>query len=141
VRSVGLNCGCHFAVINARYGPQRWRRANFVDAPANAPHSPARSGGVGLQALRGPLNGQRTIRAVVRHAVLRASAPPVGRRDVHPFAVVLVRTVRRYSRPACDHDDVEGRMAGKFEVYEDRAGKYRFRLKASNGQVVATGEA
>lgn len=32
-------------------------------------------------------------------------------------------------------------MAGKFEVYADRAGKYRFRLKASNGQVVATGEA
>jgi uncharacterized protein YegP (UPF0339 family) len=32
-------------------------------------------------------------------------------------------------------------MAGKFEVYKDRAGKYRFRLKASNGQVVATGEA
>lgn len=30
-------------------------------------------------------------------------------------------------------------MAGKFEVYEDRAGKFRFRLKASNGQVVATG--
>jgi uncharacterized protein YegP (UPF0339 family) len=33
------------------------------------------------------------------------------------------------------------RMAGKFEVYQDRAGKYRFRLKASNGQVVASGEA
>lgn len=32
-------------------------------------------------------------------------------------------------------------MAGKFEVYEDKAGKYRFRLKASNGQVVASGEA
>ncbi|WP_028923535.1 YegP family protein [Pseudonocardia acaciae] len=32
-------------------------------------------------------------------------------------------------------------MAGKFEIYEDRAGKFRFRLKASNGQVVATGEA
>lgn len=32
-------------------------------------------------------------------------------------------------------------MAGKFEVYEDRAGKFRFRLKASNGEVVATGEA
>ena len=31
-------------------------------------------------------------------------------------------------------------MAGKFEVYKDRAGKFRFRLKASNGQVVATGE-
>ena len=32
-------------------------------------------------------------------------------------------------------------MAGTFEVYEDKAGKFRFRLKASNGQVVATGEA
>ena len=32
-------------------------------------------------------------------------------------------------------------MAGKVEVYQDRSGKYRFRLKASNGQVVATGEA
>jgi uncharacterized protein len=29
-------------------------------------------------------------------------------------------------------------MAGRFEVYEDKAGKYRFRLKAGNGEVVAT---
>ena len=32
-------------------------------------------------------------------------------------------------------------MAGKFELYTDKAGKYRFRLKASNGQVIAVGEA
>ena len=32
-------------------------------------------------------------------------------------------------------------MAGKFEVYEDRSGKFRFRLKAGNGEVVASGEA
>jgi len=32
-------------------------------------------------------------------------------------------------------------MAGKFEVYEDKAGKFRFRLKASNGQIIAVGEA
>jgi uncharacterized protein len=32
-------------------------------------------------------------------------------------------------------------MAGKFELYEDKAGKYRFRLKAGNGQVIAVGEA
>ena len=31
-------------------------------------------------------------------------------------------------------------MAGKFEVYTDSAGKYRFRLKATNGQVIATGQ-
>jgi hypothetical protein len=36
---------------------------------------------------------------------------------------------------------MEDTVAGKFEVYTDRAGKHRFRLKASNGQVVATGEA
>ncbi|HPJ21887.1 MAG TPA: YegP family protein [Clostridia bacterium] len=32
-------------------------------------------------------------------------------------------------------------MAGKFEIYTDKTGKFRFRLKASNGQVIATGEA
>ena len=31
--------------------------------------------------------------------------------------------------------------AGKFELYKDKGGKFRFRLKASNGQVIATGEA
>ena len=28
----------------------------------------------------------------------------------------------------------------KFEVYVDNAGEYRFRLKAKNGQIIATGE-
>lgn len=28
----------------------------------------------------------------------------------------------------------------KFEVYLDKAGEYRFRLKAPNGQIIATGE-
>lgn len=32
-------------------------------------------------------------------------------------------------------------MAGKFEIYKDKAGEFRFRLKASNGQTIATGEA
>jgi uncharacterized protein YegP (UPF0339 family) len=32
-------------------------------------------------------------------------------------------------------------MPGKFELYKDVAGKFRFRLKASNGQIIATGEA
>jgi uncharacterized protein YegP (UPF0339 family) len=29
----------------------------------------------------------------------------------------------------------------KFEIYKDAAGKFRFRLKASNGEIIATGEA
>lgn len=31
-------------------------------------------------------------------------------------------------------------MAAKFEIYQDKAKKYRFRLKAGNGQVIAMGE-
>ena len=32
-------------------------------------------------------------------------------------------------------------MAAVFEVYQDKSGKFRFRLKAGNGQIVASGEA
>ena len=31
-------------------------------------------------------------------------------------------------------------MAAKFEIYTDSRGEFRFRLKAGNGEVVATGE-
>ncbi len=31
-------------------------------------------------------------------------------------------------------------MAGKFELYKDKAGEYRFRLKAANGETIATSE-
>ncbi|MEA2090660.1 MAG: YegP family protein [Thermoproteota archaeon] len=29
----------------------------------------------------------------------------------------------------------------KFEIYKDTAGKFRFRLKAPNGEIIASGEA
>ncbi len=32
-------------------------------------------------------------------------------------------------------------MAGKFEITKDKAGKFRFRLKAANGEIIATSEA
>lgn len=32
-------------------------------------------------------------------------------------------------------------MAGKFELYKDNGGKFRFRLKAGNGEVIASSEA
>jgi uncharacterized protein len=31
-------------------------------------------------------------------------------------------------------------MAGKFELWTDKGGQWRFNLKASNGQVIATSE-
>ncbi len=44
---------------------------------------------------------------------------------------------------AIEDQTVEGYTAEKhpkFEVYTDKAGEYRFRLKATNGQIIATGE-
>lgn len=32
-------------------------------------------------------------------------------------------------------------MAAKFEIYKDKSDKYRFRLKAPNGEIIAVGEA
>ncbi|TVR30649.1 MAG: DUF1508 domain-containing protein [Spirochaetaceae bacterium] len=32
-------------------------------------------------------------------------------------------------------------MAGKFEVYKDPDGKFRFRLKGGNGEIIASGQA
>lgn len=31
-------------------------------------------------------------------------------------------------------------MAGKFEVYQDKGGKFRFRLKAGNGEIVLSSQ-
>lgn len=37
-------------------------------------------------------------------------------------------------------DVIETFKNPKFEVYVDKAGEFRFRLKAKNGQIIATGE-
>jgi uncharacterized protein YegP (UPF0339 family) len=36
---------------------------------------------------------------------------------------------------------LEGELAGKFELFADKAGKFRFRLKAANGEIIAVSEA
>jgi uncharacterized protein len=35
----------------------------------------------------------------------------------------------------------ESSMAGKFQLYKDAKGKFRSRLKAGNGEIIAVGEA
>jgi uncharacterized protein YegP (UPF0339 family) len=47
-----------------------------------------------------------------------------------PFAPVEDQTVKDYA--------VEGNP--KFEVYKDKAQEFRFRLKAANGEIIATSE-
>ncbi len=34
----------------------------------------------------------------------------------------------------------EKKMAGKFELFQDKASKYRFRLKAGNGEIIGTSQ-
>ena len=47
-----------------------------------------------------------------------------------PIAAVEDQTVEGY----------EAQKHPKFEIYADKAGEFRFRLKATNGQVIATSE-
>ena len=55
-----------------------------------------------------------------------------------------VESVRKNATAAAVEDQtVEGFAActhPKFEVYLDKAGEYRFRLKARNGEIIAVGE-
>lgn len=39
-----------------------------------------------------------------------------------------------------EKESISGDYMTKFEVYKDKAGEYRFRLKAGNGQVIAISE-
>ena len=47
-----------------------------------------------------------------------------------PVAAVEDQTIEGYAQ----------QKHPKFEVYVDKAGEFRFRLKATNGQIIATGE-
>ena len=55
-----------------------------------------------------------------------------------------VESVRKNAPVAAvENQTVEGYAAEKhpkFEVYTDKAGEFRFRLKATNGQIIATSE-
>jgi len=55
-----------------------------------------------------------------------------------------IESVRRNAPVAAVEDQtVEGYTAEKhpkFEIYTDKAGEYRFRLKATNGQIIAVSE-
>ncbi len=55
-----------------------------------------------------------------------------------------IESVRRNSAVAAIEDQTaegyEKIKNPKFEIYKDKAGEFRFRLKAVNGQVIATGE-
>ena len=51
-------------------------------------------------------------------------------RENAPIAEIEDQTVEGFEKAS----------SPKFEVYLDKAGEYRFRLKATNGQIIAVGE-
>lgn len=60
----------------------------------------------------------------------------------------LVYEETLYSRPTPEYKKpkkmrptkVKQDRTGKFEIYTDKAGEYRFRLKAPNGEIIAVSE-
>jgi uncharacterized protein len=61
------------------------------------------------------------------------------RADVNCGAVATP-SPHRVTRRTRRNDPLGEHMAAKFEIYKDSKGEFRFRLKAGNGEVVATGE-
>ena len=54
-----------------------------------------------------------------------------------------IESVRKNALSAVEDQTVEPievQKHPKYEVYQDKAGEYRFRLKARNGEIIATGE-
>ena len=54
-----------------------------------------------------------------------------------------IESVRKSCLGEIEDQTVEGfevKKHPKFEVYKDKAGEFRFRLKARNGEIIATGE-
>ena len=57
--------------------------------------------------------------------------------------LAAIERVRRHAGAAVEDQTVEGFAAEKhpkFEMYTDKAGEFRFRLKATNGQIIAVSE-
>jgi hypothetical protein len=53
-----------------------------------------------------------------------------------PRALAKLVAIRHYSRPKKNLTIQGDDMAGKFEVYKDKSGEHRFRLKAGNGEII-----
>jgi Uncharacterized conserved protein len=96
-----------------------------------------------LDAVR-TLGPRRGIRAAA--ARIRACGPkgpglaPLGEPGDQEQRIRRSRATFHRIEPPISVEQGSTTMAGKFEIYAGKDGKYRFRLKAGNGEVVATGQ-
>lgn len=79
------------------------------------------------------------VTALIRAAALDVGRPPLNREAVIEAAAALRDQIAVLTDFvwASDPDD----SAARFEVFEDASGKFRFRLKGSDGHVIASGDA
>lgn len=82
----------------------------------------------------GPPTGPSLLRVVQTR--LTRTGDPSGSRPCEP-----VREPRYFPRPVVHSPRGVLLWPGKFEIYKDAKGQFRFRLKAGNGEIVATDEA
>lgn len=80
------------------------------------------------------------VTAFIRAAALDAERPPPDLAALAE-ATAAVEQQLHHVRESLAAIESGSRRGGEFEIYKDRAGKYRFRLKAANGAIVAVGEA
>ena len=93
-------------------------------------------GQCGCRAVRRPITGRTP-----------GGRPILGKAKViePTCGTVFKRLARHVDQCHCLHRAPGGgkkeRRVGKYEVFKDRGGKYRFRLKASNGEIVLASQA
>ncbi len=75
-------------------------------------------------------NGQVIASSQIYKALKSCKAGIASVKTNAPVAGIEDQTVEGYAKE----------RNPKFEVYKDKAGEFRFRMKAKNGQVIATGE-
>ena len=89
----------------------------------------------------------RTVSSGVKFDLKAANGQTIATSEIYTSEAACrngIESVRKNAPAAHIEDQTEEDYAAaahpKFEMYEDKAGEYRFRLKARNGEIIAVSE-
>ena len=89
----------------------------------------------------------RTVSSGVKFDLKAANGQTIATSEIYTSEAACrngIESVRKNAPAAHIEDQTEEGYAAaahpKFEMYEDKAGEYRFRLKARNGEIIAVSE-
>ncbi len=87
----------------------------------------------------------RAVRTGIKFDLLAANGQPIAASEVydsHAACLNGIKSVRSIAATAKLEDQTVGDTASnpKFEVFQDKSGEFRFRLKARNGKIVAVSD-